>query len=201
MNRGWGRGHLGCPRPAVPAAGYTLIEVLFALGLLALVVGMTVPQLLGALDRSRGLAAARYLASRMTLARMQAVTWGRSVALRFDDEAHGISFGVYEDGNRNGVQTADIQRNVDRQIEPPVRLSEQFPGVAIGVTPGTPSTTPVRLGRTMLLSFSPLGTATSGTIYVRGRDGTQWAVRVLGATGRTRVLRYLPATGEWETAF
>jgi hypothetical protein len=50
----------------------------------------------------------------------------------------------------------------------------------------------VQLGRTNLLTFTPAGTATSGTIYIRDREGTQWAVRVLGATGRTRVLRYEP---------
>jgi type II secretory pathway pseudopilin PulG len=174
---------------------------LFVLGVIALLAGMAVPRLSGGVDRSRGLAAARYLASRMTLARTQAVTWGRSVALRFEDEAGGIAFAVYEDGNRDGVQSMDIQRQVDRQVDPRIPLWEQFPGVVIGLTPGAPAAAPVRLGRTTLLSFSPLGTATSGTIFVRGRDGTQWAVRVLGATGRTRVLRYVADTGEWAAAF
>jgi hypothetical protein len=40
------------------------------------------------------------------------------------------------------------------------------------------------------VSFTPDGTASSGTVYVRGRGGAQYAVRVLGATARTRVLRY-----------
>jgi hypothetical protein len=48
-----------------------------------------------------------------------------------------------------------------------------------------------------LLSFTPTGTASSRTLYVRGRDGSQYAVRVLGATGRTRVLRYAPAIRAW----
>ena len=183
------------------AAGYTVIELLFVLGAIVLVAGITVPTMIGTIDRSRGMAAARFLASRLTLARTQAVSWGRSVALRFEDDGNGIAFSVYEDGNRNGVQTADIQRHVDRQLEPRILLSEQFPGVAIGMTPGDPPAAAVRLGGTTLLSFSPLGTATSGTIFVRGRDGTQWAVRVLGVTGRTRVLRYAPETGEWTTAF
>ena len=50
---------------------------------------------------------------------------------------------------------------------------------------------------TTLMSFTPLGTASSGTLYLRGRDGSQYAVRVLGATGRTRVLRYEPVTRTW----
>ena len=47
------------------------------------------------------------------------------------------------------------------------------------------------------MSFTPIGTATSRTLYLRGRDGSQYSVRVLGATGRTRVLRYVPATHQW----
>ena len=181
--------------------GYTVIELMFVLGLIALGAAMAFPRLLASLDHSRGLTAARYLASRMALARTQAVTWGRSVALRFEYDANGIAFAVYEDGNRNGIQTGDIERRVDRQIDPRIRLWEQFPGVAIGLTPGAPAPTPIMLGRTTLLSFSPLGTATSGTIFVRGRDGTQWGIRVLGATGRTRVLRYAASSGEWAAAF
>ena len=47
------------------------------------------------------------------------------------------------------------------------------------------------------MSFTPLGTASSGTLYLRGRDGSEYAVRVLGATGRTRVLRYEAITRTW----
>ena len=49
-------------------------------------------------------------------------------------------------------------------------------------------------------SFTPLGTATSGSIYVRGRDGAQFVIRALGATGRTRVQRYAPRTRAWVDA-
>jgi hypothetical protein len=40
------------------------------------------------------------------------------------------------------------------------------------------------------LSFGPSGGATSGTLYVRGAGAQQYAVRILGATGRSRVLRF-----------
>jgi hypothetical protein len=78
-----------------------------------------------------------------------------------------------------------------------VRLFELFPGVAIGVSPTTPTDDPIRLGGSDILSFTPSGTSSSGTIYIAGRDGTQWAVRVLGATARTRVLRYVPEGDTW----
>jgi hypothetical protein len=60
---------------------------------------------------------------------------------------------------------------------------------------------PIRIGSSKLLSFTPLGTATSGSIYVRGRDGSQFFIRVLGVTGRVRVQRYVPRTGAWVDGF
>ena len=181
--------------------GSSFLEVVFVVALVGVLSSMAVSELLASHDRSRGWMAARYLGSRVVLARTQAVSRGTYVALRFERDQRGYSFGVFEDGNRNGVRTADIQAGVDRQIESSVRLFEQFPGVEFGVNPGLQGASPVQLGASGLLSFSPLGTATSGTIHVRGRDGTQWAVRVLGATGRTRVLRYEPRTGAWLEPF
>jgi hypothetical protein len=107
---------------------------------------------------------------------------------------------VVEDGNGDGVRSADIALRIDRVIEPPVLLADLFPGVAIGLAPQTPATQAVQLGGTSILSFTPMGTATSGSVYVLGRDGTQWAVRVLGVTGRVRLLRYVPSTGGWVSA-
>jgi prepilin-type N-terminal cleavage/methylation domain-containing protein len=183
------------------ASGFTFLELLCVMALVVIIAGAAVPQILTSLDRSRGLIAARYLGSRLALARTQAVTRNASVALRFERGPKGISIAVYQDGNRNGVRTADIERQIDRRIEAPMRLFEQFPGVDIALGPDMPAEDPVQLGRTDILSFSPSGTATSGTIYVRSRDGTQWSVRVLGVTGRTRVLRYERRIRDWVPAF
>jgi Tfp pilus assembly protein FimT len=177
------------------------VELLFVAGLLVVLAGVGVPLLLGSLDRSRGVVAARYLGARAMQARTLAVARRASVALRFEPGPRGMSIAIYQDGNQNGVRTADINRQIDRQLEPPVRLSDNFPGVAFALTPDMPGSDPIQLGSSNILSFSPNGTATSGTVYIRSRDGTQWAVRVLGATGRTRVLRYVSGTREWVDAF
>ena len=174
-----------------------MLEILFVSASLCVLMAIAIPQMLTTVDRSRGFAAARYLASRMALARAQAVSRSATVALRFEDVERGVSFGIIQDGNRNGVRTRDIEVQIDRLIEAPVVLADLFPGVDIGLAPQTPGADGVQLGGTNILSFTPHGTATSGTVYVRGRDGTQWAVRVLGATARSRVLRYVPATREW----
>jgi hypothetical protein len=177
-----------------------VIELVAVTGVIAILGGAAAAHVLSSVDHSRGYAAARYLAGRMALARTQAVARGRAVGLRFTQESRGFTFAVFQDGNGDGIRTVDIQSGVDRPSDPPMSLFEQFPGVDIGLSPHSPATSAVQLGQTNILTFTPLGTATSGTIYVSDRRGSQWAVRVLGATGRTRVLRYDARTGDWLVA-
>ena len=69
-----------------------------------------------------------------------------------------------------------------------MRLADQFPRIS------------GELAGPVLLSFTPYGTATSRTVALRGTDGSRFAVRILGASGRTRVLRFDAATGDWVDA-
>ena len=85
-----------------------------------------------------------------------------------------------------------------------VDLTELFSGVSIAVDASVPdpdggagSSDAVRFGASDLASFAPGGTASSGTVFVRSMGGAQYAVRVAGVTGRTRVLRFEPARRQW----
>jgi len=177
-----------------------VLESVFVLALGGLLMAIAIPTLLGAVDRSRGLAAARYLGARMALARANSVRRSTVIALHFEPGPRGTSFSVVQDGNGNGVRTRDIQAGIDRVIEGPVFIADFFPGVEIGLVPNAPAPEAVQLSGSSILSFTPSGTATSGSIYLRGKDGTQWAVRILGVTARTRVLRFDSATREWINA-
>jgi hypothetical protein len=44
--------------------------------------------------------------------------------------------------------------------------------------------------------MTPDGTATAGTLYLHGRR-SQFAVRILGTTGRVRVLEYRAEQHQW----
>ncbi len=183
--------------PRRGAHGFSLLELLVVVAIAGIVMGLAIPAMLATLDRSRGSAAARYLAARMATLRAQAVNRARNVALRFEADERGVRFAVYVDGNGNGVRIADIDSGIDELLEADVHLSNLFPGVVIAAPAEREGLDGVRLGGSSLLSFTPSGTSTSGSIYLRGRDGTQWMVRVLGATARARVLRYVEASGEW----
>ena len=184
------------PRPARAATsrGYTLIEVVFAAGLVAVLTAAAIPQLTAGVARSRTLGAARYLASRLALARAQAVARSANVALLLSAADGTFMVGTYVDNNADGVRTRDIAAGIDTSIDVAVRLSSLFPHVALFLNdPAVTST----FDSSALMSFSPLGTASSRTLYLRGADGSEYAVRVLGATGRTRVLRLVSSSGAW----
>jgi hypothetical protein len=104
--------------------------------------------------------------------------------------------GSFRDGNHNGVRAMDIANGVDPQVAPDVGLGDLFSGVRVGAADGAPPAPP-EADATVLYSFGPTGTSSSGTVYLRGRGDGQYAVRVLGATGRVRVLRFRPTTRDW----
>jgi Tfp pilus assembly protein FimT len=166
---------------------------------IAILGGMAIPQVTSGRDRARAVAAARRLAQLCQVARFQAVSRGRYVALHFAAAGGDYTVQPFADGNGNGVQVADIANGVDLAVQPPLQLSGDFAGARIAVDPAVGNgVNPLALGGTQLLSFSPDGTATSGSVYVLGRDGTQMVVRVFGATGRIRVLRFERSTATWE---
>jgi len=188
-------------------SGYTLIELLFVVSIGVTVGAAALPQLLTGLDEIRTAAAAQYLSTRFQRARMEAVLRSRSAAVVFSRDAGGYNYAVYVDGNGDGVLARDVQRGVDWRIGQVEHLPEQFTGVDFGTLAGLPAIDaggvppgddPIRLGAGGSASFAPAGTATSGTIYLRGRGGAQYAVRVFGDTGRTRRLRFDRPAWQWK---
>jgi len=174
---------------------------MLVLAIVCILAGISVPVVHATIEQSRGRGAVRYLAGRLALARARAVSRSAVVALRFEADGQGTAFSVVEDGNGNGLSAREVDLGIDRVVEEPVHLSNLYGGVQIALAPELPPGDAVQLGGSTFLSFSPRGTSSSGSVYVLGADGTQWVVRVLGVTGRARVLRRLPETGEWVHVF
>jgi len=190
----------------ISSRGFSLLELMFVAGIAATLGAVGVPQYLTAIDDYRAAGAARYMSARFQRARMEAVMRSADVALQFTSVAGGYSYAVYMDGNHNGVLTREIQRGIDRRVGPVEQLPDQFPGVDFGVIPGLPAidpgstapgSDPIRLGAGSVATFSAAGTASSGTVYIRSRRDAQYAVRIFGATGKTRMLKFDLGTRQW----
>lgn len=186
-------------------AGASLVELLVAVGVVAVLAGAAAPGLTSGRDEVRLAGAASYLAVLVQQTRSEAVTRGETVALQFGGNGAVPSCARFLDGNRNGVRTAEIARGVDVPLGSPVRLADHFPGVEFGLVPGVTDIetgaplagSGIRLGAGGLLSFAATGSSTSGTVYLRGPGRRQYAIRVLGATGRVRVLRFDDERRRW----
>jgi hypothetical protein len=83
-------------------------------------------------------------------------------------------------------QQVDIDRNVDRQLHSPELLSSQFSGVDFGTLPDLPAIDagspapgddPIRFGTGNMVSFSALGTSSTGTLYIRGHGDAHRTAR------------------------
>jgi len=176
------------------------------MGFIVTLTGMAVPQTLATLDDLRASGATRYISARLHQTRSEAAMRSADVAMQFVPSDRGYAFAVYVDGNRNGVRSRDIEHGIDRRLGAIERLGDSFSGVEFGaiadlppIDPDgpTPGDDPIRLGSSGLATFTALGTARPGTLYIRSRRGNQYAIRILGVTGRTRMLRYNARTRQW----
>jgi hypothetical protein len=192
---------------AILESGYSLLDLLFVVCVVATMSGVSVPPLVAALDDYRIAGAARYISTRIQRTRMEAVSRSANVALQFVQTGSGYSYGVYVDGNGDGVRTADINKGIDRRLGALEHLSDNFSGVDFGVLPGlppveagtlAPGSDPIKLGAGNLLSYAATGTSSSGSVYICGRSKAQYVIRVLGDTGRTRVLRFDARARQWK---
>lgn len=192
------------PRLVANVTGFSYIELVIVVAIISTVMTTAVPLTAQAIEAGRARSAAGFLAARLRLARQHAATHARSTGVVFDLTGSGWVIRVCADGNGNGLRRADLSAGTDVCTEGPFSLAQLFPGVDVGVDARLPgpegepgSADPVRFGRGNIASFSPEGTGTAGTLYLRAKKGGQYAVRVNNVTGRTRILRYEPGTRKW----
>jgi hypothetical protein len=186
--------------------GFALIDVVVTATLCLTMAAIAVPTIGGRMDREHTIIGARYLASQVHRARLEALKRGLAVALRIEIVDGRTSLQLYVDGNGNGVLQRDIDSGADPPLAPHEWLEEQTRvGLRIiqpveDIGGGGALATgddPLRIGRSSLVCFSPLGGSSSGTMYVAGQRGPQMAVRVYGSTGRVRVLMFDAQARQW----
>jgi prepilin-type N-terminal cleavage/methylation domain-containing protein len=184
--------------------GFSLIEALLAVSIVLVMAAVALPPFRAHFAEAHLVGAGQQFKSQFRLACSAAVRSVVYTAIRFERRDDGsVWYAVYQDGDEDGVRSADILSGRDRLLSGPFPLSGGAPGVRVGINRGIPalppergelSGDPVRFGSSDILSFSPFGTATPGTFYLAG-DAGQAAVRVTGGSARVRLMVW--RSGRW----
>ena len=189
------------------ARGVALVDVLAAMGLSVVIAAVAVPVIGGTLEREHTLIGAHYLSAQVQRARLESLKRAVAVAVRLEELDGRASVQLFADGNGNGVLQKDLNRRIDPALTTREWLDDHARGVSLQINQPIADVgggadlaagdDPVRIGNSSLVSFSPLGSATSGTLYVAAGRGPQMAIRIYGATGRVRVLRFDAQARQW----
>lgn len=190
------------------AAGSSLVELLAVITLVGITAGLGASALGDGLQRGRLRACGRDLATRVRGLRTEAVLSGRHVGLVFD-RGRDYAYTVHRDGNGNGIRTADVRAGVDPRIGESTSLVARYPGVSVAISPpgDVPEIPPrpgklakgdpLKLGPVDIMSCSPQGTCTSGTIYFSSGASLMIAVRVRGWNAQVQVWDYDARGQRW----
>lgn len=188
--------------------GFTAVELLAVIAIIGMSATIATPAFIN-LNRTRAVrAASSELRSIFQLTRGRAIATGRNAGVKFTKSGSDWYYSLYDDGDGDGVRNDDIKSGVDPLRRSAARVVLNARQASIAVPPLkikdpdgdalTSASSPVQFNSSTLCSFSPVGEATPGTIYVSDRVGDVWAVRVYGGSGRVRVLRYNAGTKKWD---
>jgi hypothetical protein len=182
----------------------TVAELTIASGLVVICGGWCLANIAPETKLAQEEAAARFVVAQIRQVRQDALQRATTVGIRFEPR----NFRAYADGNNNGLRTRDIDDAIDLPLGPARRLEDEFGGAGFGITRALPpidaggerldaGADPIHVGVSRIVSFGANGRGSSGTVYIRGRGGQQFAVRIFGQTGRVRLLQYRVADGQW----
>jgi len=189
--------------------GYSLAEILVVMAVIGMTVSVTMPAFNSMRRRIAVKAAVAELRAIFHKARMRAIARGLNSGVRFSNTGTEWRYAGYDDGDGNGLRNEDIASGVDKEVFAPraVLMTDRgsatisVPNMIIRDPDGdklTPSSSPVQFNRSQLCSCTPTGSCTPGSIYLTDGANGIYCVRVYGATGRIRVLRWNDVRLKWE---
>lgn len=187
--------------------GAALIDILTALAILSITAASAIPQIQPWVAELHAGDQSRRVWQWMVAAQTDASRRGRAVGLEWTEREGRLWGVVVVDGNGNGITQTDIDAGIDVSAGADVPMFDVVSGASVGIRTRVraiddsgwlePGSDPIRFGRSDRVTFTPDGRATPGTVYVSGRLGAQYAVRVSGTSGRVQLLRYESSSGDW----
>lgn len=188
--------------------GFSILELLVVLAVVGMVAAAGVPAFRSIQSSLAVRNALGEIRSILQTARSRAIASNRHTAVRFERDRKRFRYAIYEDGDWDGVRNDDIARRIDKPI---ITSREVLRGVSrawIGLPPHPiadpdsgalmrPGSSAIRFNRSMLCSFSPSGSGTSGSVFVTDGGKVTAVIRVFGGTGRIRSQRFDRNLGRW----
>ena len=190
-------------------AGYSLVEILTVVAIVGAFAAVATPAFFKLRKQQSVTVATNEIRGILHVVRSRAVARGSNSAVKFIMLGGTWHYAIYDDGDGDGVRNADITSGVDRMVVPPRPVLHAIGFARIGIPvlgvkdPDSARTlhatdSPVRFGSSTLCSFSGMGSGTPGSLFLTDGEEHGTIVRVFGATGRIRVMRFNRGTNQWE---
>ena len=187
--------------------GFSLLEIMAVVAIIGIIAIASAPAFANYRRSASMKAEVAELRGILRAVRSRAIMRGAHAGVKFTRAGSTWVYSLYDDGNGNGIRSAEITSGVDRRYAGPSMLMPQFNIAGIALLSTTirdpdgdalrPSASAVQFGSSTICSFSPTGSGTPGTIYITDGAGKLCALRVYGASGRVRVLRYDGTARRW----
>jgi hypothetical protein len=183
--------------------GTTFLELIVVLGLIGLFVVVTTANLNATQRRIDFDQFAEEIFSSLQKCRWKAFQQRCYTGVFVEKVRSGYEFSFFTDGNGNGIRTVDIADGKDISLYRPIRvyrasgdmeaaiLKAGVPEIPPkkGVLNGAGS--PIKFGNTKIISFSPNGQSSSGTLYLSCHSQKQmYAIVLYGPTARMSMWKY-----------
>ena len=188
--------------------GVSLIELLVVLLLLSLFAVVTTANLSATQRRVDFDEFAREILNALEVCRWKAFNERRYTGILVEHPSTVFQFSFFGDGNKNGIRTAEIQTGVDGSFLRPMYLRRaqgdmeaavlNFPVPEIPPKKGwLDPVDPVKFGSSNIISFSPDGQSSSGTLYLACHSQQRmYAIVLYGPTAKLTLWKFFDA--KWQ---
>ena len=182
--------------------GMTLLELLVVLALIGLFVAFTTANLTATHRQLDFDQFAREIVESLEKCRWRAFRERCYTGIVIHENQQGFEFSFFLDGNGNGIRTLDIGKGIDASIYRSMTiwrasgdieaavLKTNVPEIPPGKGNLDPSD-PVKFGKSNIISFSPDGQSSSGSLYLSCHSQNRmYAIVLYGPTAKISLWKY-----------